>query len=80
MVDSIVRPSCDGYVVGKKLGQGSFGVVRSVTKDGEEYAMKIFKQNIASRPQFIEETQAEYDIVSQLDIDDICKYHDLKHN
>ena len=37
------KGTIDGYKVERHLGHGAFACVKEVSKDGNRYAMKIFK-------------------------------------
>lgn len=62
------------YIVGEKLGQGTFGTVRLVSKrdTGEEFAVKtIDKQNLDQDE--LNSLSLEIDIISQIDHPNIVK-------
>jgi len=75
---NIQGPHCNGYRIVKTLGEGGSASIKLVEKDGHQYAMKIFQPDEASKLKFIELTQNEFDLVTQLDLDEVTKYYEFK--
>ena len=67
-----------GYLLGERIGDGSFAVVYRGTQPsvGREVAIKVIRAELANRPEFIRRFEAEAHLVARLEHPHIVPLYD----